>query len=262
MERQVFFDNQGERLYGMLHSPEDRKRFYPGIVMYHGFTGQKVEASRLFVTAAREFAERDLSVLRFDFRGSGDSEGEFSDVTLDGEVSDAIAALQFLAEQPEVDASAMGVLGLSLGGAVAAIAAGRSRLVKAVVLWSAVARTALVGDIVRSMSRATLANERGFSPTVFDIGGLGVGEDFIESLGEFDPLTEITKTAAPVLVIHGTHYQVVPPEHAALYCDALRTGGVSFHKVEVPGADHCFSSVKWQDTVIDVSAAWLAGHLR
>lgn len=258
----MFFDNEGERLYGMLHAPEDRKRFYPGIVMCHGFTGEKVEANRLFVTAARELAGRGFVALRFDFRGSGESEGDFSDVTFPGEVSDALAALEFLAEQPEVDTSCIGVLGLSMGGAVAAVAAARSRLVRAVVLWSAVARMELIGDLVRARTLATLPNQRGFSPTVFDIGGLAVGEDFIESLGEFDPLREIARTKAPVLVVHGTGDEVVPPEHAALYCGALEAAGGRHERLDIPGADHVYSSLQWQNDVINASIAWFARHLR
>jgi len=93
MERQVFFINEGQRLYGMVHSSEG-EGIRPGVVLYHGFTGHKMETHCIFVKLARELAAAGLHVLRFDFRGSGESEGRFEDMTLDSEISDARAALE------------------------------------------------------------------------------------------------------------------------------------------------------------------------
>ena len=78
-----------------------------------------------------------IYALRFDFRGYGDSEGEFTDITFEEEISDSIKALDFLSTIEGVDPDRMGILGLSMGGAVAAYVAGRDARVKSTVLWSA-----------------------------------------------------------------------------------------------------------------------------
>lgn len=138
LERQIHFDNEGQRLYGMMHLPE-RPGLHPGVILLHGFTGNSKESHFMFVKAARDFARNGLVALRFDFRGSGDSEGAFVDMTAPDEISDAVAALDFLSVQSEVDEERMGLLGLSLGGCVAACTAGVDARVKSLVLWSAAA---------------------------------------------------------------------------------------------------------------------------
>jgi alpha/beta superfamily hydrolase len=50
--------------------------------MFHGFTGSKIEAHRFFVKLARSLSDSGFIILRFDFRCSGDSDGEFEDITL------------------------------------------------------------------------------------------------------------------------------------------------------------------------------------
>ena len=91
----------------------------------------------MFVKAARDFARNGLAALRFDFRGIGDSEGHFVDMTTAGEISDAIAALDFLSVQSEMSEERMGLLGLSYGAIVAACTVDLDARVKALVLWSA-----------------------------------------------------------------------------------------------------------------------------
>ena len=110
-------------MVGMLHLPEEKGPF-PAVAIYHGFTGTKVEPHRLFVKMSRALVQKGIAGTLWIFRGSGDSEGDFADMTVSGEIADAIRVLDFLQEQPEVDGERLGVLGLSMGGAIAASVAG------------------------------------------------------------------------------------------------------------------------------------------
>ena len=78
METPVVFDSKGQQIVGMLHVPNGRGRF-PGALLLHGFTGTKTESHRMFVKLSRRLAEHGIASLRFDFRGSGDSAGEFEE---------------------------------------------------------------------------------------------------------------------------------------------------------------------------------------
>lgn len=138
MEKPVVLENLGQQMIGMLHLPEVPGPV-PAVAIYHGFTGTKIEPHRIFVKMARALNALGIAAVRFDFRGSGDSEGDFADMTVTGEISDAVKILDFLAGLPEVDASRLGILGLSMGGAVAATVAGIDERVKSLTLWSAVA---------------------------------------------------------------------------------------------------------------------------
>ena len=68
---------------------------------------------------AKALEQAGYVVLRFDFRGCGQSEGRRGDVIVDEEIADLRHAIDFLATQPGVDAARIGVIGASLGGSVA-----------------------------------------------------------------------------------------------------------------------------------------------
>ena len=94
----ISFEVGNERLHGMLHLPVNAAAPHPCVLMLHGFTGTSIEPHRLFVLMARAFASAGIAALRFDFRGSGQSEGFFSDMTLTRELEDALAAIKLLEE--------------------------------------------------------------------------------------------------------------------------------------------------------------------
>ena len=254
METQVAFTSGGEQIFGVLHLPERRPA--PAVIMCHGFTGSKFEAHRLFVKAARDFVSHGLAALRFDFRGSGDSAGEFREMTVTREIEDAGAALDHLVSRPEVDASRIGVLGLSLGGCVAACLAGREARVacqarvSALVLWAAVAHP---GRMAARLGPALGTGE------VLDMDGWGLGKGFIEDVRHIRPLEEVARYAGPSLVVHGGSDETVPPSDATDYRLALG-GRCRVHLVE--GAGHVFSSLGYEAEAIEVSRDFLVEALR
>ena len=101
METPVTFDCKGQQIVGMLHLPEGRGRV-PAALLMHGFTGTKVESHRLFVKISRALAEHGIASLRFDYRGSGDSAGDFEEMTIRSEIADALEAVRFLARHKPV----------------------------------------------------------------------------------------------------------------------------------------------------------------
>ena len=246
MELQVDFQSGDQQVFGVLHVPESTPA--PGIIMCHGFTGHKAETHRLFVDAARDFTRNGLAVLRFDFRGSGDSEGEFSEMTVSREIDDARAALGFLTARPEVDPARVGVLGLSLGGCVAACLAGADQRVRALVLWAA------VGHMERSFDR--LAPE--FTGDVLDMNGWPLGRGFLDDLPSIQPLKQLANYVGPSLVVHGSNDETVPPSDASDYRLALG-GRCRFHMIE--GADHVFSTLRYKAEAIEVSRDFLVSAL-
>jgi dienelactone hydrolase len=120
MEELLWIPSRGKRMAAVLHLPDGRGRA-PAVLMCHGFTGHKAESHRLFVHTARRLMQEGLVVLRFDFLGSGDSEGLFEEMTIRGEVEDALNALAFLRGHGRVDAARVAMLGFSLGGCVVAL---------------------------------------------------------------------------------------------------------------------------------------------
>ncbi len=93
----ITLKNHDEKIFAIFHQPITLgNEKAPAILICHGFAGQKTGRYRLYVTLAEELAKSGVAVLRLDFRGCGDSEGDFVNTTLAGEVSDALKGLEFL----------------------------------------------------------------------------------------------------------------------------------------------------------------------
>ena len=203
MIKPIIFKNQGQQLVGFLHVPDELRkgRKAPGIVMFHGFTGNKTESHRLFVQVARNLCDSGFVVLRFDFRGSGDSDGEFEDMTVPGEVNDAEKALTFLMRQKEVDAERVGVIGLSMGGRVATILSSKDRRIRFVVLYSPA-----LGPL-RESFKLKIEKERikklNLGEPIRVSDGWYLKKPFFDTLDEPTPLDVVDKIKVPILIIHG-----------------------------------------------------------
>ncbi|MFN4179630.1 MAG: alpha/beta hydrolase family protein [Armatimonadota bacterium] len=251
-EHFVQFRVEGQAVYGMMHLPEDKGKF-PAVALCHGFTGNRIEAHRLFVKMARMLAASGIAALRFDFRGSGESEGDFEQVTVSGEITDALAALDFLRKQPEIDADRIGLLGLSLGGCVATCTAARDGKVKALVLWAAVADLKGLSERMPPEARESL-DKQGW----IDFGGWKVSKAFYEDAAKIDPLREALRYDGAVLIVHGANDPVVPVDHAHRYHAAFQC---TKRLHIVPEADHTFARLSWEEEVMKVTLEWFKAHL-
>ncbi len=241
----------------MMHVPEGTSGPFPAVLMMHGFSGDRVESHFLFVKTARALAEAGFVVLRFDFRGSGESEGRFQDVTVGSEVSDGLAVLDWLAARPEVDPRRLALLGLSMGGCVASLIAGQDERVKALVLWAAVADP--MGLFVELQKTTPMPPPLGIQPDgTVDLGGYLMGPEFIHTLPDARPLEAVQRYTGPALIVHGTQDPTVPPRHAEMYKEAL---GERAQLVWVEGADHTFSAHVWEQKAISTTREWLLAHI-
>lgn len=138
-EKPFYFTNNGYRLFGVLHIPENRlkrKSGRVGIVFCGPFAEESLWAHRAMVNFARDLANHSYWVLRFNPMGEGDSEGNFEDATVETRISDIQKAVEVLKE--ESGATRIGLLGLRFGGALAALASGLRKDIEFLVLWNPV----------------------------------------------------------------------------------------------------------------------------
>jgi len=237
------------RLATMLHIPERTPA--PALVMCHGFTGNRVEAHRLFVRAAREFCRRGILAARFDFYGSGESEGEFHEMTLSGEVDDMGAVLDFLLRRPDVDPRRIGALGLSMGGVVALARAALDDRIKFVATWGTPASFQALGETAESLFReAIIRGDYTDLPS-----GYRVSKEFVRDImGHVAAEYASRLSPRPLLIVHGDRDTVVPPSHSEeLYKSARHPR----EKIIIEGGDHTFTGWDLEREAIRVTAAWL-----
>lgn len=83
-ERALSFSCQGENLYGILSLPEQSAT--RGVLLVVGGPQYRVGSHRQFTLLARQLAAQGIPVMRFDYRGMGDSQGDprnFEDINDD-----------------------------------------------------------------------------------------------------------------------------------------------------------------------------------
>jgi uncharacterized protein len=253
-ESLVEFPNaHGKLLRGMVHRPAGSRGRAPGVIFFHGFTGDRMESHWIFIKCARALAAAGIASLRFDFFGSGESDGSFGEATLQSEITDARAAVQFMRRQRGIDSGRLGLCGLSLGGCIAACAAGNAKA-KALVLWSAVAHPAILQDLSMELGKPSPEN-----PGAFEYDARVISARFLEDAPKVEPLAAIRRFAKPTLILHPGKDRTVPRSHAQDYLHA--SGAKIKEKVIIPGADHTFTSVAWEAEVIVRTVEWFCNYL-
>lgn len=254
MQNAIELAVDGLTLRGMLHKPDNTAPSYPVVAIYHGFTGQKAERHFVFVRLSRALAAAGLASVRFDFSGSGESDGEFAGMTLSGEVAEAKAILDYARSLPFADRSRVFVVGFSMGGAVASVVAGEAPdRVRALVLWAPAGN---MPELIAARHTPEIRAEMAKSGR-FDLGGLWAGREFFADLAGWD----IYRRAAPfpgrVLLIHGDADESVPLAASQRYQEIY---GAHAELQVVPGADHTFNRADWKDDVIRRTVEFLSGE--
>ncbi|HEY3411433.1 MAG TPA: alpha/beta fold hydrolase [Armatimonadota bacterium] len=244
---QIRFENEGLNLYATLHRPAGPGP-HPAVVMCHGFTGHRLECNNVFVKCARRLTEAGIAAFRFDCRFSGESDGDFRDMTISGEVLDAVKAVDVLRAQNGIDTDRLGILGFSMGGTVAPLTAGRRDDIKAMVLWAPVSNPS------RQFDR--FLPDIGDAPTL-DIGGYVLGRGFIDDLANHAPVEAARRWGGPVRIIRGTEDLAVTEPDARAYLDG--PGRREF--VAVDGADHGWLGFERQTRLFDLTVGWFRDTL-
>lgn len=221
IETLVYYSVAGQRVVGTLCLPRGGPA--PVVLMLHGFTGARDEmpvagvGEGVFSRSARRLAQQGLASLRIDFRGSGESEGDFADTTYEGQIADALAALPLLQADPRVNGGRIALLGWSQGGLVAAAVAGRSNIPLATALWAAVADpmesfNRLMG---RRLIEAGLQTRDAPLQIQFEDKTVALKQGFFDGMTVMKPTEEIAAYRGALFVAHGWQDTVVLPHAAA-----------------------------------------------
>jgi dienelactone hydrolase len=211
--QRVSFVVPGGELEGTLHLP--RTRAVGGVTVLHGFGGHPDQPHIIATCEALEVA--GVAALRFTYR-----DHEPPRMTLASGLADASGAIRLLKAHSEIP-EALGVVGFSFGGAVAALVAGRDSRIRAAVLAAAPAR---------------------------------FGDD-----DKLKPLAEVTRTRARVLLIWGSRDTQVPLTNAERYAAVLSQARVRNQTVIIDGGDHDFSPAGPREQMALRVAEWCRDSL-
>lgn len=222
MTEQAYFLRgvDGERLFAFLHLPAGSCK--AGALICAPLAEEKLWSHRVLVSFARELAREGYAVLRFDFRGEGDSDRSFEESSLTTRVEDTRLAIGELRRHLAADGQVT-LVGLRLGASVAALASAGRTDVHRLVLWEpvtdgadylqAVLRSNLMHQMTRHRrvieDREALVNrlQRGES---VNVEGYGLGGDLFRELSGLK-LDGIHQPATSANLLVGIAGREAPP---------------------------------------------------
>ncbi len=228
---------------------------FPAVVLIHGLGASRYEHNGLFLRLAAHLALSGFIALRLDMRGSGESCGTTRDISVFGWIEDTQSAMDYLKSTPVVDPDKVALLGLSIGGLVAAGTVGVRKDVAAMVMWEAPFN--LGATMIRLFGPHTLSHIkfRGY----FQAGLIQLGVPFFEQLEKFNPGKRVQKYDGPSLIVQGSTDWIVPPENVDRWKEAFEGRALDVHTVE--GGDHAFTKEPWSQEAINKSTDWLKEKL-
>ncbi len=243
-EKLSFENQEGQELAALLERPATKPRAFA--LFAHCFTCSKdiAAASRI----SRALAAQGIGVLRFDFTGLGNSEGDFANTNFSSNVSDLICAADKLRQDFEAPSL---LVGHSLGGAAVLAAAGEIEEAKAVVTIGAPADPAHVSHLFGS-SRAEIESQ---GSAVVNLAGrqFEIKKQFLEDIASQSLEDRIKRLRKALLIFHSPVDEIVAIDNAsAIFQTALHPK--SF--ISLDKADHLLSRKFDSEYVAATISAW------
>jgi len=246
----VTFENRaGQTLSGILDLPASEPIGYA--LFAHCFTCSKnlKAASNI----ARALNAADIAVLRFDFTGLGQSEGEFADTNFSSNVDDLLAAVDFLGR--EFAAPAI-LVGHSLGGTAVLQAAAR---VDSAVAVATIGSPSDPGHVAH-MFLGSEEDLRDRGEAVVKLGGRPflMKQQFLDDLKKQDLPSSVGSLRKALLIMHAPLDDIVEIDNASALFGAAKHPK-SF--VSLDNADHLLSKEVDSRYAGRVLASWASRYL-
>ena len=248
MRQKVSFHSNGVMLSGALEMPESGARCYA--LFAHCFTCGKdvAAASRI----ARALTADGIAVLRFDFTGLGNSDGDFANTNFSSNLQDLLSACDFLRQNFEAPQL---LVGHSLGGAAVLAMAAEVSEARAVVTIGAPHRA----DHVAKNFAANLETIRRDGEAEVSLGGRRflIREQFIDDLEQHGS-GKAPSPQKPLLIMHAPLDDTVDISEAEkIYREARHPK--SF--VSLDDADHLLTRRRDAEYVARTLASWASRYL-
>lgn len=209
--------------------PEKTSR--KAVILLHGFTGDKNSEgnSDLYPVLAKTLCNEGFNVLRFDCRGSGESDGKFEDMTFTSEAADLKKSIEFMREKNDK----VSVVGSSFGGGVTLLAYDKS--VDCIVLWypliyaQASKRLESLHSMFKEKDKVMITNTSGKA--------FYVGKNLYQEWQTINPSSRLKDVTCPILIVTGTNDRALPVKNAKKAINDIKAE----KKLElIEGAYHCW----------------------
>lgn len=256
MQKSVEIKSKELTLRGMLHIPEKLDKKIPIVVIYHGFAGNKMGPHFALVKLSRMLEKYGIASVRFDFICSGESDGDFCNMTFTNEIYDANVILDYVKTLDFIERSRIAIFGYSMGGAIASVIAGdRNDEINTLCL---LAPAGNIGEIVKK----TFIGDK-YSNYIdngcINIEGFLLGKNFMEDIKSIDIFERAARYNKKSMIIHSTSDEVVPFDNSRKYKDIYKEN--SELKV-IKDANHTFDDNKWETEIINIITEYFNKKLK
>jgi len=249
-EKITFPNERGELLSARLDLPEGEQPLAYALFA-HCFACTK--NMDVVVHISRALTSNRIALLRFDFTGHGESEGDFSKTTFTSQVSDLMSAASFLEKNylaPKL------LIGHSLGGTAMLATASKIPSTMAVVTISAPYHPNQLRELFcDSISQISQDGEATISIRNRDFT---IRQSLLDDLDAQKPKEALERLSAALLVMHSPHDEVVGIENAS---QIFRTAHHPKSLIFLDHADHLLSDVRDARYVGEVIAAWAGRYI-
>ena len=222
-------------MFGVLNLPKDlpEGRRVPCVIDVHGWKGDR-KGKKKFLLGI-EIMTMSWAYFRFDLPGHSFSDGNQQMVTL-GLFSQAIQrAITELSKHPSIDSQQIVLVGTSVGGSAAIMAAARDARIKALALW------------------APRSDYHDTDPGLYYVVDRSNVNSALRRSGlRYNFCSRIKKFHGPLLIIHGENDQFIDPNQSRKLHQSARQP----KRLEIiKGSNHTFSGK--EKRVVSKTAYWL-----
>jgi len=247
-----FENSRGIKLAARLELPDEPRCF---AIFSPCFTCTKETLATFRISQL--LAKKNIAVLRIDFTGLGESEGDFAESNFSTQVDDILSANRFLSENYQ---PASVLIGHSMGG-TASFAAARQHAAKLAALKAVISIASPSAPVhVTHHFGEALEKITAGEPAEFFVAGkpYSVTPQFLQHLdahGLPDSLHDLNKAS---LIFHAEHDALVDIKQAYQLFTALPQPK-SF--VSLDTADHVLSNRQDNEYVANVIDSWLSRYI-
>jgi alpha/beta superfamily hydrolase len=200
--------SDGLRLWGEVYRPDQSSP--PALVICHGIPGAPpIPEDKGYPELAERFCREGFLTLLFNFRGAGESQGNFDILAW---TRDLASTIDYLHTLDDLDVSRLSVMGFSGGAAVAIYVAARDPRITSLVAAASPAEFSIIGGsqgapaLLEHSRRVGIIRDPGFPPSV---------EEWVKGFEMVSPRRWIRQVSLrPLLILHGSDDELVPISQA------------------------------------------------
>ena len=234
-ERCHFFNGveEDQYIYGCTYIPSAQKS--TGVVLVSPVGRERLRCYDESANLARDLAGRGYPVLRFDYRGEGESSGEFAEATLTSRREDIATMVQELRHRTDVEEICL--VGLRLGAYLAAQAAldlGIQRMIlcdpvcspakfaKGMLRSNILLQSSYFGEVFKKEPALRTDLQRGETISVY---GFHLGQPFLEELEGADADAGLADFSGEAAIIYMSTRKAKPKKDVARWCELMSQNG-------------------------------------